>query len=271
MFKAEIIKDSVNPNGQRLTTMLVTYPRIIHAEMCRHRMHSRNTASSRAIPFEKMAKDVEENPFIPIAWQKSHKGMQGTEYHTDKLNIEAKIDEWLIAKKHVVNQAKQLHNMDVTKQICNRLLEPFVWTTELITATEWANFFQLRINDQAEIHIQEIAKLIKSAMDQSEPQYLELGRFHIPFVDDLSFDPDIIDFHSDVLKVAVARCARLSYKTLGPNPKVDHNADLRLYDKLLAENHMSPFEHIAMATVKQFHDNFNGFWSYRKEINSKKN
>jgi len=70
MFQCKIIADSKSPQGERLTTFLVTYPRIIHAEMCRHRMFSRNTASSRAIPFKKMAKDVEENPFIPIAWQK---------------------------------------------------------------------------------------------------------------------------------------------------------------------------------------------------------
>jgi thymidylate synthase ThyX len=269
MFKAEVIKDSVNPDGQRLTTMLVTYPRIIHAEMCRHRMHSRNTASSRAIPFEKMVRDVEENPFIPLAWQKSHKGMQGTEYHTSQESIEDLVGEWLFARDVAIGQAQILSNCDVTKQLCNRLLEPFVWTTELITATEWDNFFQLRINDQAEIHIQKIAELMKLAMNQSDPQYLGIGRFHIPFVENLSFDPDHIHFDSDVIKVAVARCARLSYKTLGPNPKVDYNADLKLYDKLLSENHMSPFEHVAKATSGGFNDNFNGFWSYRKELNSR--
>jgi hypothetical protein len=81
-YNCEILADSIC-NGSRLTTFKVTYPRIIHAEMCRHRMLSRNTASSRAIPFEKMVKDVQENPFIPIAWQKAHKGMQGSEYFTD--------------------------------------------------------------------------------------------------------------------------------------------------------------------------------------------
>ena len=69
-YKCEILADSIGPQGNRLTTFKVTYPRIIHAEMCRHRILSRNTASSRAIPFDKMVKDVLENPFIPIAWQK---------------------------------------------------------------------------------------------------------------------------------------------------------------------------------------------------------
>ena len=88
-YNCEILSDSLSPQGNRLTTFKITYPRIIHAEMCRHRILSRNTASSRAIPFEKMVKDVQENPFTPIAWQKNHHGMQGTKYLSkiDKFNL----------------------------------------------------------------------------------------------------------------------------------------------------------------------------------------
>ena len=85
-YKCEIVADSINSNNNRLTTFLITYPRIIHSELMTHRVFSRNSASSRAIPFEKMVKMVEDDPFIPIAWQKNHPGMQGTEYlsKTDK-------------------------------------------------------------------------------------------------------------------------------------------------------------------------------------------
>ncbi len=143
MYKCEILADSLSPQGNRLTTFKVTYPRIIHAEMCRHRMMSRNTASSRAIPFEKMVKDVEEDPFIPIAWQKNHKGMQGSEYLTGLDRDQCEF-EWLSARDGAVEQAQQLNMINTTKQLCNRLLEPFVWTTELISGTEWENFFSLR-------------------------------------------------------------------------------------------------------------------------------
>ncbi len=85
MFSGKIIADSKGLYGERLTTMVVTYPRIIHAEMMTHRMLSKNSASSRAIPFEKMVSMVEDNPFVPIAWQKSHSGMQGNEYFTEDL------------------------------------------------------------------------------------------------------------------------------------------------------------------------------------------
>ena len=153
MIKAQVIADSENKFGNRITTMVVTFPRIILAELNTHRMMSRNSASSRAIPFEKMLKSVEENPFIPIAWQKDHKGMQGSEYLEGQNEGEA-TEQWLIARDGAVKQAlilsggNKLPNpeggLNVTKQLCNRLLEPFMYHTVLITATEWENFFVLR-------------------------------------------------------------------------------------------------------------------------------
>lgn len=155
-ISATVVADSKNQFGNRITTMLVTFPRIILAEFNTHRMFSRNTASSRAIPFEKMLKSIEEDPFIPIAWQKDHKGMQGNEYWgkedwvIDQPNISQinvynyATGNWLQAKDNAVSLAKQLNSKNITKQLCNRLLEPFMWTTVIVTATEWENFFALR-------------------------------------------------------------------------------------------------------------------------------
>src|SRR5574343_194809 len=156
MIKAEIIADSITEQDHRLTTMVVTFPRFILAELNTHRMFSRNSASSRAIPFKKMVEAVQNNPFIPIAWQKEHKGMQGSEY-INKLEpcniwdttfqdvLEFNIEEvWLHARDKAVESAKALNDSGITKQLCNRLLEPFMWHTVIITATEWENFFALR-------------------------------------------------------------------------------------------------------------------------------
>jgi len=163
-INAKIIADSKDNRGNRITTYILTYPRIIHAEVMTHRMFSRNAASSRAIPFNKMVTDIEDDPFIPIAWQKDHKGMQGTEYITDKKIIDFKTGVWLNARNKAVQSAKELNGnivkqkqgfisegnegeiieASVTKQLCNRLLEPFQWYTCLVTATEFDNFFSLR-------------------------------------------------------------------------------------------------------------------------------
>ena len=161
-YKCEIVADSINSNNNRLTTFLITYPRIIHSELMTHRVFSRNSASSRAIPFEKMVKMVEDDPFIPIAWQKEHKGMQGSEYWIDDDTVtvdegdeyerytkiysatEHFITEWLEARDLAIAQSYELNRLGVTKQLCNRLLEPFMWHTVLVTATEYDNFFELR-------------------------------------------------------------------------------------------------------------------------------
>ena len=69
-ISATIVADSLSPQGDRLTSVLVTFPRIILSEINTHRMLSKNTSSSRAIPFKKMVEAVQNDPFIPFAWQK---------------------------------------------------------------------------------------------------------------------------------------------------------------------------------------------------------
>jgi thymidylate synthase ThyX len=239
-IEAKIVADSINPQGDRITTFLLTFPRFILAELNTHRVFSKNSASSRAIPFHKMVKMVETDPFIPIAWQKEHKGMQGSEYITDDKLINRCKEVWLHAKDNAVERACELHGdnwiepenehllLDVTKQICNRLLEPFMWHTVLLTGTEFKNFFELRCpkyifgeathkpkiwkskkdaikdfphwethNDlfwrtmnysQAEIHMQALAEAMWDAYNESTPKELKEGEWHIPFGDQMDED-----------------------------------------------------------------------------------
>lgn len=144
MIEAKIVADS-SCNGHRLTSMVVTMPRFILAELNTHRMLSRNSASSRAIPLKKMVDSVQNNPFIPIAWQKDHSGMQGTEYLTNPSFIEEANRVWLDGRIYAVECASRLAiEHKLTKQLANRLLEPFMYHTVLISASEWENFFALR-------------------------------------------------------------------------------------------------------------------------------
>ena len=147
-ISAIIPAHSINEQGDELISVLATFPRIILAEVNTHRMLSKNTSSSRAIPFNKMVETIQNDPFIPIAWQKEHSGMQGTEYLFDRKHENA-VYEWLKARDFAVKQASIMNNDGVTKQLCNRLLEPFMWTTMLITGPKsgWDNFFTLRCPD----------------------------------------------------------------------------------------------------------------------------
>jgi len=295
-YNAEIISDSINPADVRITTFKLTYPRIIHSEMMTHRVFSRNSASSRAIPLSKMIKSVQENPFIPIAWQKPHKGMQGTEYN-EYPYTEVYKSIWRTVRDLTISEIDKM-SLTVTKQLCNRLLEPFMWHTVLVTATDWDNFFDLRcpryhmegsdkyyyswkdlskdfphcenyqlldrlkVNQSpADIHIQAIAELIWDAMNKSKPKKIKIGEWHIPFGDNMPVEIA----QEDKIKVAIARCARISYQTLGDNPKIDYDSDIKLYERLLAEGHMSPFEHVAeCANSISYYGNFKGWKQYRK-------
>lgn len=151
-IKAEIVAHSLNPQGDELISVLATFPRIILAEVNTHRMLSKNTSSSRAIPLNKMIEAVQKNPFIPIAWQKKHSGMQGSEYFdnhfsiTGNYNSDTNYGFWMDARDEAVRYAECLGSEGLTKQLANRLLEPFMWTTMLITGSKegWDNFFRLR-------------------------------------------------------------------------------------------------------------------------------
>ena len=111
MIKANIIADSINNKGKRITSFVVTMPRIVLAELNTHRVLSRNSASSRAIPFAKMLEMVKKTPFMPIQWMKDHSGMQGNEFFTEESEIEAVKGAWLEARDNAVASAEKLSGL----------------------------------------------------------------------------------------------------------------------------------------------------------------
>jgi thymidylate synthase ThyX len=274
MYKAEVIAASRNTHGQRITTMLVTFPRIVLAELNTHRMFTRNSASSRAIPFKRMLAAVEDNPFVPLRFQKQHSGMQGTEYwegddHEFRKNL------WLRARRRAVEGALDLDHAGTTKQLCNRLLEPFAWHTALITSTEWENYFALRANEAADIHIEHLAQLMLEAYNTAEVKQLQPGQWHMPFSDKLPWvDQELADgftAHGQVskvfdesvaLKVCTARCAQTSYTLLGDDEKpLDVPKLIALHDRLARAGHWSPFEHCAKAMDRhEYYHNVRGYF-----------
>ena len=158
-INATIVADSINPQGDRLISVLCTFPRIILAEVNKHRMLSSNTSSSRAIPFNKMLASIENDPFIPSAFQKQHSGMQGTEYWIGEDHI-TRVENRKKAISRAIISAKEEHSLGVTKQLVNRHLEPHMWTTMLITGSKegWDNFHSLR-NPIYEIDLDNLDKL----------------------------------------------------------------------------------------------------------------
>lgn len=240
MISAKVICDSISPSGVRLTTMELNYHRFVHSEMMTHRMFSRNASSSRAIPVAKMLHQVRDNPAVPIHWGKNQPGMQARE------EIECPPlaqDVWKYASELAVDRAYELKDLDTHKQVVNRLLEPFQWIKVIVTATEWDNFFKLRLHKDAQPEMMVLAEHMKKAMDESIPVELQPGDWHLPYVDLNEFD-DSGDPISEAIKCSVARCARVSNLN-HDNSTPDISKDIALADMLLVAGHMSPFEHIA--------------------------
>ncbi len=292
-FSAKIVADSINQFGMRITSPLTTFPRFILAELNTHCMLARNSASSRAIPFDKMVSSVKENPFIPIAWMRDHKGMQGEDFFTWEKDIEWLTEKWLEARDAAVKSAELLNKCatgqlvkegGLSKQICNRLLEPYAWHTVILTATEWQNFFALRAHEAAEIHMQKLAFLMLDEFNKSIPKYLLEGEWHLPFANNIDgekikdlFHPDNKTLVDKIIrdtknfgdpdkanllkaKISTARCARTSYTVAGEDIKEkEYKSEVEFCDnKLIAPGHWSPFEHPSRSMT------FNEFFSYSR-------
>ena len=263
-YSARVLLDSVSPAGVRLVTMEIRYPRFIHAEVLTHRMFSRNAASSRALPIRKMIAAVREDPAMPIYWGKNQAGMSARR-EVDETARQLAEREWRAALENALATAERLSDSDIDlhKQLVNRILEPFAWITVILTATEWTNFFTQRCHEDAQPEIKHLADLMLERFRASGPARVGMGEWHLPLIAD-----DERDLGDVVLrKLSVARCARVSYLTHGGAR--DHEKDLELYERLVeggANGHWSPFEHVATPLERgdAMDGNLRGWKQFRK-------
>ena len=289
--------------------------------------------NSRAIPFEKMVEVVEKEPFIPIAWQLSHKGMQGTKYITDPYIIESKKIKWLNARDRAINSAielsneevssihyrnddngfpKEVHktyieNSTVSKQIANRLLEPFMWVTQLVTGSresfehlfeqrcpiynvenlkfnskkealellpylkDMTNLEWLQCNSgQAEIHFMDLAEKMYDALNESTPKELYSEEWHIPFREEILKDKESkgIQDLGDLIKMSVCLTAKISYTKIGDENTITIEKAREMYERLKNSGHWSCFGHIAKCMANEdYRSWYKGFISTVEYIN----
>ena len=263
MIKAKIIKDSITEAGKRITTFELEYPRFIHSELMTHRLFSRNAASSRAIPIEKMLQQIATQPAMPIEWGLNKSGMQADEA-LEGVRAKAAELQWKRAAQSAVEQAKILQDMGLHKQIVNRVLEPFQMMKTVVTATEFDNFFWLRKHSDAQPEIHALAISMYECYSASTPQVLKSGEWHLPYVESVRshegkqvFPKNPVHMNDkdttisctefltleEALKVSASCCAQVSYR------KTDDSLEkaLKIYGQLVTMSpvHASPFEHQA--------------------------
>lgn len=321
-MQAEVILASKGPEQSPIYTVRLRYPRIIHGEIMTHRVFSRNARSSRAVPVKTMLNEVSNTPFVPWHWGKNQKGMQANEECNELVSMQAFLQSrlvhnkpstievewvehsresaWLHAKTSAYKVAKAMMEAGYHKQIPNRLLEPFSWIDTLITSTEWDNFLWLRDHRDAEPHLQDLARLVQTALESADIQDLEPGKWHLPYIKPeedtfyvrkwLSENGGSGNHHETrlkrtnevFLKLSAARCARISYKPFDGNASIER--ELERYDSLVTADrvHASPLEHQATPDKwiqvpspnviasywdrASLHGNLNGYIQYRKTV-----
>lgn len=255
-ISAKVIKDSISPAGVRITTLELEYPRIIHSELMTHRVFSRNSASSRAIPVSKVIELVESNPAMPVHWGKNQAGMQAKE-ELDELTKESVKHLWKQAATEAVLIAKVMNGLGVHKQVVNRLLEPFQHMKVVLTSTEWANWDWLRNHPDADPTIHALAKEMRRVREESIPEPLYYGEWHLPYVSSKRsevyaernyFDESGEDVTLDQARmISASCCAQTSYrKQDGSLEKAED-----IFKKLVESEpcHASPVEHQATPVV----------------------
>lgn len=247
--QATIIADSISPiDGTRITTLELVYPRYIHSELLTHRVLSRSASSSRATPISVLVSEARDPVFFDEIYL-NKAGMQGSE-PLDPVKVAEFHEDWNKLANYVADWVEEMSaRYNIHKQTLNRALEPFTRIRTLVTATDWGNFFKLRLDGAAQPEMRNLALAMRDAMAASTPTETNV---HKPYA--MPDDPDPV-------KCSVARCARVSYMRLDGRPN-NAEDDVRLYEHLRTSGHMSPFEHVAYAEAGH-HANLTGWRSLR--------
>lgn len=271
--KVEVIQYTKSPyNDTAIATLRCTYPRYIHSEVMTHRMFSRNSASSRATPTKVLLERIRSNPAFFTQLGINQSGMNASQVLNEKQAEEFK-SEWLEMANLVADKVENwTEKYNLHKQVVNRILEPFMMTTTIITATEWDNFFMTRLAEGVEPTMYDLADCMFTALttakvfcDTQNQTHSTIACMHLPFVDIEEIQNEPL---GDCVKHSVARCARCTIMSNVTKKKSTLEEDAKLFDRLITAKptmHASPFEHQAVATKsREAYFNLRGGWmSYR--------
>lgn len=246
-------------SGKEIVTFELVYPRIIHAELLTHRMFSRNSASSRAIPIYKVIEMVRDNPAVPSHWGRNQSGMQAREELTG-FELDTVQHLWYAAAETAADLSEQMALQGAHKQVANRITEPFQWMKVVLTYTEGNNWYWLRDHDDADPTIHELAHKMWRALEMYGSAWtLQPGEWHVPYVSRMRVGGETKYFTEvwlqddeyetqyltaeEALAVSASCCAQVSYRTLD----MSLSKAKMIFGRLVESEpvHASPFEHQA--------------------------
>lgn len=302
---AKVVADSVYKKS-RLISIEVEFPRPYLAEFNTHRIFTRNSASSRAIPVWKRLRMCFDRPYVPASFGRNKGGMQAStslstadqantaanwlvgrdiaaiqaycltggraqimqdsKNHPEALIICDRIEEGLMHEYPDVAKRFTVLAEPLHKQHANRPLELYSFHTVIVTSSNWRNFMGLRVSKMAQPEAQDFGIAIARAIMASTPNELEFGEWHLPYI--RQDDRDELKDQMQLVRISCGRCARTSYLT--HDGVRSYEEDLRLAEKLQQDGHMSPLEHPATPnrySSKHLSGNFSARWTqYRQTL-----
>ena len=240
LITAKVIAHSISPLGDEIVTFEVEQPKFLNAEVNTHRVFSRNGSSSRAIPVSSVIEQLNKTAYFPEDIRTNERGMQGFTSVSDAVKDEFVEDlhSLLAFTRKLATKWSDKDGMNIHKQHVTRYLEPFMMQKFLITSTEVKNWFNLRMHEMAQPEIRLLAEAMMEAFKVSTPKPLAYGEWHLPYVE--SYDKEFEGEYPDEALISSGACAAISYRNL-PAIKLAK----KISAKLLADHHMSPFEHQA--------------------------
>lgn len=316
IFKSEVdpniyvrvLKDSISPEGDRLFSIHAHYPRIILSELNTHKILSKNSSSSRAVPVNNFLETIESMPFIPSFLQKNKSGMQSTEdlSEVEKKKVVKLIKNHLKSTVKLIKTLSDKDGLNLHKQFANRYSEVFQYMNTIITGTEWdsklGTFLRLRNHQDAEPHFHELANCIQLAYNNSKPELLLPGEWHLPFVDTQRDDNGKLIYSicnretltvnevtlEEAKKISASCCAQISYRREDNSLEKANNIFDRLINSdpphesptenqgtpidynLLRDDSNKAFDIIGITHMDRLYNlwsaNFKGWIQYRKEL-----
>jgi hypothetical protein len=278
---AVILADSVGPNGNRLTSFRLTVPKTSLQDLAKHRVDtmggwedaSMSAASARAIPTQKLLDS--DRFWIPPRFFLAHTGMVPTEWVgpdsetlDQRAHYEAMKNTWEAAAWDAVAMAQRMSTGGAAKVHPNRMLEPYLLSDVIYTASSATitNMLNLRDTDEAEYPLALVAGKMRALLEENEPTRLGHGEWHLPMIGPSDRDamhsassttlvelfeeaglPNPRSFanvppdYAALAFVSSARCARISFNRHDLILPVV--TDLERSLQLGRDTHLVPFEH----------------------------
>lgn len=216
MIEAKIVADSISSAGKRITSFEVNLPKVLLAEFNTHRMVSKNWSSSRAIP---TAAFVDLPSFEPVYWGANQSGMCAKAEEIG--DVEAAKRIWNTAIGDCKKASSELQRAGLHKQWANRPNDWHTMARGVATATEWQNFFNLRMHADAQPEIRLLAESMSMQIADSVPFELGANEWHLPYIqrhraslDRLVYSTEVdgtIDLDSARV-ISASCCAQVSYR-----------------------------------------------------------